>query len=131
MSLTVAVGFAAGIVLVVTLLVLAARAKGEGLQPLPAVDAVFEFLKRKPFILLFLTMAGGYSLGHVSVKGLSLGPTAGSLVVGMGLSLWASARHDVSFEVPSFASDVFFNLFMFAIGMTVRMVPSTGRSTAR
>jgi putative transport protein len=100
----------------VTLLLVVARERG---GPLPGVGALFEFLNEEPFILLFATMAGGYALGKFEFKGLSLGPTAGSLVVGIGLSTWASGRHGVAFELPTFASTLFFNLFMFAIGMKV------------
>ena len=87
--------------------------------PLPSVGALFRFLSEEPFILLFSTMAGGYALGKITLKGLSLGPTAGSLLVGIGASSWASGRHGVDFELPTFASTLFFNLFMFAIGMKV------------
>lgn len=80
---------------------------------------VIRFLNREPFAALFLVMAGGYALGKLTLKGISLGPTAGSLVIAIGLSSWASAGYGIAFELPPFASVVFFNLFIFAIGMKV------------
>ncbi len=92
----IALGLATPVTLIALLLVVARERGG----PLPGVSALFEFLKEEAFILLFATMAGGYALGKVAVKGISLGPTAGSLVVGIGLSTWASGRHGVAFELP-------------------------------
>ena len=80
---------------------------------------ILDYLHAQPFVLLFLTVAGGYALGKVPVKGFALGATAGILIVGIGFSAWASARHGVQFELPAFASTIFFNLFMFAVGMKV------------
>jgi putative transport protein len=90
---------------------------------------VVRFLGREHFILLFLVMAGGYLLGKVTVKGITMGPAAGSLVIAIGLSSWASARHGIHFELPPFASALFFNLFMFAIGVKVgpQFLPGLGR----
>jgi putative transport protein len=83
------------------------------------MGGVFAFLNREPFALLFLVMAGGYALGKVSVKGISLGPTATSLVIAIGISFWAKVGFGIEFSLPSFASTIFFNLFMFSIGMKV------------
>ena len=75
-------------------------------------------LASQPFILLFLVVAAGYALGRLSYKGIGLGATASTLVVGLGISLLATP-YRVAFNVPEFASTIFFNLFMFSVGMKV------------
>ncbi len=80
---------------------------------------LFGYLAKQQFVLLFLTMAGGYGIAKISVKGISLGATAGTLLLALALSLWANARHGVEFKLPDFVGSLFFNLFMFAVGMKV------------
>ena len=75
-------------------------------------------LARQPFALLFLVVAAGYALGRVKIKGIGLGATAATLVIGLGFSLLA-AQAGESISIPEFASTIFFNLFMFSIGMKV------------
>ncbi len=82
-------------------------------------EVLFGFLGKQQFVLLFLTMAGGYVIAKISVKGISLGATAGTLLLALALSLWASARHGIEFRLPDFVGSLFFNLFMFAVGMKV------------
>lgn len=41
----------------------------------------FELLDKQPIVFLLLALSIGYPLGKVSLKGVSLGPTAGMLVV--------------------------------------------------
>ncbi len=76
------------------------------------------FLASQPFVLLFFTVALGYALGRVKLGGIGLGATVAILLIGLGLSLWASAR-GVDFQFADLTGSVFFNLFMFAIGMKV------------
>ncbi|MCY1035016.1 hypothetical protein OV207_26450 [Corallococcus sp. BB11-1] len=76
-------------------------------------------LGQQPFILLFLIVAGGYALGKVQVKGVGLGSTAATLLLGLAVSLWAFQAFHVTYAIPEFTSTVFFNLFIFAIGMKV------------
>ncbi|TSC32403.1 aspartate:alanine exchanger family transporter [Corallococcus sp. Z5C101001] len=76
-------------------------------------------LGKQPFILLFLVIAGGYALGKVQVKGVGLGATAATLLLGMVVSLWAYQAFHITYAIPEFTSTVFFNLFIFAIGMKV------------
>lgn len=92
---------------------LPSAAKATGL-----LGPVFAFLANQPFVLLFATVAAGYALGRVTLWRFNLGATASTLILGLGLSLWASLR-GVTFSVPDFASTLFFNLFMFAVGMKV------------
>lgn len=76
-------------------------------------------LNAQPFILLFLMVAVGYLLGKVSYKGIGLGATASTLLVSLGISLLAARGYGVKYAIPEFASTVFFNLFMFSVGMKV------------
>jgi len=76
-------------------------------------------LSNQPFILLFLLVAAGYAVGRVKIKGISLGATASTLVLSLAVSLWAAHSYGIRFNVPDFASTVFFNLFMFSVGMKV------------
>ena len=81
--------------------------------------AMFGFLSRQQFVLLFLTMAGGYTIAKASIKGITLGATAGTLLLALVISVWAGARHGIEFKLPDFLGSLFFNLFMFAVGMKV------------
>lgn len=106
---------------------LAAVALAQGGAPAEAMQAhphgpfgvLLGFFDRQPFILLFLVVAAGYALGQLKVKGVGLGATAATLLVGLVLSIWASAGHGIQFALPEFTSTVFFDLFIFAIGMKV------------
>jgi putative transport protein len=79
---------------------------------------VVQQLAEQPFITLFLVVAAGYALGAVKVKGICLGSTAATLIVALVLSLIA-AQCAVAYKIPEFASTVFFNLFIFSVGMKV------------
>src|SRR5689334_9809098 len=83
------------------------------------MKAVLEGLAGQPFMLLFVVVAVGYVLGRVNVKGIGLGATASTLLVGLALSLLAVHSYGIKLSIPEFASTVFFNLFMFSVGMKV------------
>jgi putative transport protein len=91
-----------------------ADVRGRGL-----FGAILAYLGRQPFVLLFLVLAAGYALGRVTVAGVGFGASGGTLVAGLVVSVWAVARHGVRYEIPPFASTIFFNLFMFSVGMKV------------
>jgi putative transport protein len=76
-------------------------------------------LAAQPFVLLFLVLAGGYALGRATFKGVSLGATASTLVLALGFSLVSAEAFNVKYAIPDFAGTVFFNLFMFSVGMKV------------
>jgi putative transport protein len=76
------------------------------------------WLGGQPFILLFIVVAGGYALGRVRIKGIGLGATASTLVLALAFSLLAAGR-GVKLALPELASTIFFNLFMFSVGMKV------------
>lgn len=81
--------------------------------------ALLHFLGAQPFVLLFLVLALGTVVGRRKIGFLSLGSTAGTLLVGILLSLWAYLGHDLKYEVPALLTTVSLNLFMFAVGLKV------------
>ncbi|WP_426731216.1 aspartate:alanine exchanger family transporter [Myxococcus faecalis] len=96
-------------------------------QPAPAVQpqphgvfgVVLDYMRRQPFILLFLVVAVGYALGELKVKGVGMGSTAATLLLALIVSFWAFDAYQIQYALPEFTSTVFFNLFIFAIGMKV------------
>ena len=83
------------------------------------VGPCFRFLGKEPFVLLFLVVTAGYLLGRLEFHGIGLGTTGATLVVALEMSVWALAGEGIRFEVAGFASTIFFNIFMFAVGMKV------------
>jgi putative transport protein len=108
---------AAALALVLVLYLLG-RASPHGGKAGGLFGPIFAFFANQPFILIFLLVAAGYAGGRLTFRGFNLGATAATLLLGLGISLWASLR-GVTFSVHDFASSLFFNLFMFAMGMKV------------
>src|SRR5687768_3356949 len=79
---------------------------------------LLDLITHQPFVVLFLVVAGGYALGRVQVRRIGLGSTAATLIIGIVLSILA-ASYGTAFQIPEFASAIFFNLFMFSVGMKV------------
>ncbi|WP_299803450.1 transporter [uncultured Shewanella sp.] len=80
---------------------------------------VFSYIAHNPFVFLFLAIAIGYPLGKISIKGVALGSTAGTLVVGVAIALTAFSVYGLKIEEPGLVSDIFLMMFMYAIGMKV------------
>lgn len=80
---------------------------------------VLNYLASNPFAYLFLALAIGYPLGRITVGGINLGSTAGTLVVGIAIALTASAVFGITFNIPGLVEDIFLMLFMYALGMRV------------
>ena len=82
-----------GVVAILALLVFVAigsvQAAGadEAEKSLGPIGFIFNFLNKQPIVFLLLALGFGYPLGRVAVKGISLGPTAGTLLVGVAISL--------------------------------------------
>jgi putative transport protein len=87
-------------------------------KPDSLVGGLLAGLGKQAFVLLFLVVAAGYGLGRLQIKGVGLGGTASTLLIALALSLVAAAA-GVSFTIPEFAGTVFFNLYMFSVGMKV------------
>jgi len=80
---------------------------------------IFSYLSSNPFVFLFLSLALGYPLGRITIKGVNLGATAGTLIVGVSLALSAYSVFGLKIEEPGLVSDIFLMMFMYAIGMKV------------
>jgi len=80
---------------------------------------VFDFLGSYQFVLLFTTLALGTALGRRKLGFLTLGSTAGTLLVGTSISLCAYLGYGIRYAVPGLVTTVFLNLFMFAVGLKV------------
>jgi len=83
------------------------------------IGTIFAYLGSNLFVFLFLSLALGYPLGKVAVKGVNLGATAGTLIVGIALSLTAFMAFGITYSAPGLVSTIFLLLFMYAIGMKV------------
>ncbi len=83
------------------------------------MPGVFQFLAGQPFVLLFLAVALGYAVGAIAVRRVSLGPTVGTILVSVALATWAFAMHEVPFQFPALLGTLFFNLFVFAVGLRI------------
>ena len=83
------------------------------------IGLVFDYLGTNLFVFLFLSLSIGYPLGKVTIKGVGLGSTAGTLVVGIALSLTAYMAFGIKYSAPDIVSTIFLLMFMYAIGMKV------------
>ncbi len=79
----------------------------------------FELLEKQKFVFLLLALAIGYPLGRITVMGISLGPTAGTLLVGIAMALTAKLAFDITYDMPGLVSTIFLLMFMYALGLKV------------
>ena len=84
-----------------------------------AVGSLFSYFAKNPFAYLFLALAVGYPLGRIKVGAISLGTTAGTLVVGIAIALTSSAVFGITYSIPGLVEDIFLMMFMYALGMKV------------
>ncbi len=87
--------------------------------PSGPIGAIFQYLSTNVFVFLFLAMAIGYPLGSLTFKGVGLGTTAGTLIVGIAISLTAYVSYGLTISAPGLVGDIFLMLFMYAIGTKV------------
>jgi putative transport protein len=78
----------------------------------------FGFLKSYPYILLFFTVGLAVGVGRVTIKGYGLGMVAGAVVIGAGLSIWAST-YGIKLQLDNFVRLLFYYLFMYGVGLRV------------
>ena len=76
------------------------------------------FLAQQQFLLLFLVVGLGCLLGRVKIKGFGLGTTAATIVLGIVVSSVAYLN-GVKIEYPDILSNIFFYLFIFAVGLRI------------
>jgi putative transport protein len=79
---------------------------------------LFQWMANNPFALLFIAVGLAVWIGRFSVKGYGLGMVAAAIVVGCGLSTWASV-YGVKLELNNFAKSLFYYLFMYGVGLRV------------
>ena len=78
----------------------------------------FQWMANNPFALLFFTVGLAVWIGKASVKGYGLGMVAAAIIVGCGLSTWASV-YGVKLELNNFAKSLFYYLVMYGVGLRV------------
>jgi putative transport protein len=82
------------------------------------MQGFFTFLQQNPYLLLFFVVGLAVYIGRASIKGYGLGMVAGAIVVGAGLSVWAST-YGVKLELNNFTKSMFYYLFMYGVGLRV------------
>jgi putative transport protein len=82
------------------------------------VTWLFRVFAKEPLLALFLTIAAGYALGKVKFRGIGLGTTAATLIVGLAVSLLASFA-GAPLQIDPVVQMLFFDFFMFAVGLRV------------
>ena len=82
------------------------------------MSGFFQFLQNNPYLLLFLVVGLAVWIGRMSFKGYGLGMVAGAIVVGAGISVWAST-YGAKLELNNFAKSLFYYLFMYGVGLRV------------
>src|SRR5262245_20239649 len=83
------------------------------------MEGIFHFLQSQPFFVIFGVVALGMWLGARKIGGIALGSVVCIILVGLVLSIWAHTAAGVSLELPDILKTVFFNLFIFAIGVKI------------
>ncbi|MBK6008519.1 transporter [Ramlibacter ginsenosidimutans] len=78
----------------------------------------FQWMANNPFALLFIAVGLAVWVGKFSFKGYGLGMVAAAIIIGCGLSTWASV-YGVKLELNTFAKSLFYYLFMYGVGLRV------------
>ena len=82
------------------------------------MTGIFHFFASQPFFVIFSVVAAGMWLGRKKVRGVSLGSVVCIILVGLVTSI-AAHTSGVSLELPDVLKTIFFNLFIFAIGVKI------------
>src|SRR6188474_236262 len=82
------------------------------------MKAVFDWFAANPYILLFFVVGGAVLVGKFTIKGYGLGMVASAIVVGAGLSAWAST-YGIKMGLDNFTKSLFYYLFMYGVGLRV------------
>src|SRR3954454_3310147 len=82
------------------------------------MQAFFSWLGANPYVLLFFTVGISVWLGRQTVKGYGLGMVASAIIIGCGLSVWAST-YGQKLELNNFTRLLFYYLFMYGVGLRV------------
>ncbi|MBL3551344.1 aspartate:alanine exchanger family transporter [Rhodovulum sulfidophilum] len=79
----------------------------------------FQLLGNQPIAFILLALTVGTFIGRFRFKGISLGSTAGTLLVGVVLSMIAEAAFGITYSIPGILSSFMLLLFMYALGLKV------------
>ncbi len=82
------------------------------------MSAFFSFMATSPYILLFFTVGLAVWIGRQTIAGYGLGMVASAIIVGCGLSVWASV-YGHKLELDNFTRLLFYYLFMYGVGLRV------------
>jgi putative transport protein len=80
---------------------------------------MIHLLQSQPFILIFAVVAVGMLVGRISVKGIGLGNVVGIILTGLLASIVAQQAAGVKLEIPALVQTIFFNTFIFAVGVRI------------
>jgi len=83
------------------------------------IHGFFQLLGNQPIAFILLALAIGTLIGKFSYRTLTLGSTAGTLLVGIAISMIAEAAYGISYSIPSILSSFMLLLFMYALGLKV------------
>jgi len=76
------------------------------------ITYVVSALREHPELALFLTLAVGFLIGRVKIRGISLGVVVGCLLAGVAIG-------QLNIPIPPLVKAVFFSLFLFTTGYKV------------
>ena len=79
----------------------------------------FQLLDNQPIAFILIALTLGTFIGKFSFMTISLGSTAGTLLVGVLLSMVAEAAYDITYSIPGILSSFMLLLFMYALGLKV------------
>jgi putative transport protein len=82
------------------------------------MEELLKWLAANQFILLFSVVGGAVLLGKATIKGYGFGMVASAIIVGAGLSAWAST-YGIKMGLDNFAKSLFYYLFMYGVGLRV------------
>ena len=82
------------------------------------MEVFLKWLGAYPYILLFFVVGAAVLLGRFTIKGYGLGMVASAIVVGAGISAWAST-YGIKMELNNFTKSLFYYLFMYGVGLRV------------
>jgi putative transport protein len=82
------------------------------------MEVFLKWLGTYPYILLFFVVGAAVLLGRFTIKGYGLGMVASAIVVGAGISAWAST-YGIKMSLDNFTKSLFYYLFMYGVGLRV------------
>jgi putative transport protein len=81
------------------------------------LHGLFAFLGQQHWVFILLALAIGYPFGRLKLGPISLGTTAGVLLVAVFISMTAQVAFGITYKIPDVVSTIFLTLFMYALGL--------------